>query len=82
MCGSNKSSASLTAGVLMSLRLHSSVAASRIARASKTVIESVASSFNRCGYDRDNSYKTHRAKRLDLLQVHCKDHEKLEGTPK
>jgi hypothetical protein len=38
MYGSNKSSASLTSGVLMSLCLHSSVAASRIARASKTVI--------------------------------------------
>src|SRR5215475_8308719 len=38
MCGSNKFSASVTSGVLMSLFLHSRVADSRMARASETVM--------------------------------------------
>jgi hypothetical protein len=35
----------------------------------------------RC-YERDNGYKTHRAKRLGLLQGHYKNDDNLEGIRK
>src|SRR5215472_8806208 len=49
MCGSNKFSASVTSGVLMSLFLHSKVADSRMARASESVMVSVTQKVCQCG---------------------------------
>jgi hypothetical protein len=45
-------------------------------------VKFIASSFNRRCYDRDNGYKTHRAKRLGLLQGHYNSDNNLEGIPK
>src|SRR6266542_208978 len=42
----------------------------------------IASSFNRSCYERDNGYKTHRAKRSCLFQAHYKNDDNLEGTRK
>jgi hypothetical protein len=42
----------------------------------------IGSSFNRSCYERDNGYKTHRAKRSCLLQGHYRSDDNLEGTPK
>src|SRR5262245_35805247 len=80
--GSNKSSADLTSGVLISLFLHSNTAASRwrglVGRSCcscySQMIKHPARSCRlsitgRC-YERDNSYKTHLAKRSGLFQAH------------
>jgi len=42
----------------------------------------IASSFNRFCYERDNGYKTHRAKRSCLFQAHYKNDDNLEGIRK
>ena len=42
----------------------------------------IVSSFNPSCYERDNGYKTHRAKRSCLLQAHYKNDHNLEGIRK
>src|SRR5262245_51370644 len=39
----------------------------------------ISSCFNRSCCERDNGYKTHRAKRSYPLQAHCKNDDNLEG---
>src|SRR5215475_12055416 len=84
MCGSKKSSAARNSTVSTSRFLHSKVAASRIARASRMVMgipaitdelntRAIASSFNQRGYEHDNGYNTRHLKRSGLCQVHYKN---------
>src|SRR5262249_11145695 len=74
MCGRKKSSAVRSSGVFTSRFLHSKVAASRMARASRTVMKFlfaegvISSKARRC--ERDNGYNTHLARRLGLFQAH------------